>query len=277
MALNLVSLVWLFTLTISTSTLALNRSSFPIDFIFGTSTSAYQYEGGAKEGGKGTNIWDTFTKKYPEKIADRNTGEVSVDGYHLYKEDVGIMKYMNLDAYRLSISWSRILPSGRISGGINEEGITYYNNMINELLANGIEVFATIFHWDLPQALEDEYGGFLSPLIVFDFRDYAELCFKEFGDRVKHWITINEPSTYTTAGYVIGMFPPGRCSDWLNLNCTGGDSGTEPYLVAHHLLLAHAAAVQVYKTKYQVYDTIDNRRLSTTYAILGWTTIAKVL
>ncbi|CAL5189680.1 unnamed protein product [Lathyrus oleraceus] len=242
MALNLVSLVWLFTLTISTSTLALNRSSFPIDFIFGTSTSAYQYEGGAKEGGKGTNIWDTFTKKYPEKIADRNTGEVSVDGYHRYKEDVGIMKYMNLDAYRLSISWSRILPSGRISGGINEEGITYYNNMINELLANGIEVFATIFHWDLPQALEDEYGGFLSPLIVFDFRDYAEHCFKEFGDRVKHWITINEPSTYTTAGYVIGMFPPGRCSDWLNLNCTGGDSGTEPYLVAHHLLLAHAAA-----------------------------------
>ncbi|CAI8585867.1 unnamed protein product [Vicia faba] len=272
MALNLVYLLWLFIL-ISTSTLALknfskdispnisanvfdvtslNRSSFPNDFIFGTSTSAYQYEGGVKEGGKGTSIWDTFTKKYSEKIVDRNTGEVSVDGYHRYKEDVGIMKYMSLDAYRLSISWSRILPNGRISGGINQEGITYYNNLINELLANGIEVFVTLFHWDLPQALEDEYGGFLSPLIVFDFLNYAELCFKEFGDRVKHWITINEPSTYTIAGYAIGMFPPGRCSDWQNLNCTGGDSATEPYLVAHHLLLAHAAAVQVYKTKYQV-------------------------
>ncbi|RHN56530.1 putative beta-glucosidase [Medicago truncatula] len=205
---------------------SLNRSSFPTNFIFGASNSAYQYEGSAKEGGKGTSIWDTFTHKYPEKIIDRSNGDVSIDGYHRYKEDVGIMKYMNLDAYRLSISWSRILPS--------------------------IEVFVTLFHWDLPQALEDEYGGFLSPRIVNDFRDYAELCFKEFGDRVKYWITINEPSTYCTGGYVVAIFPPGRCSDWQNLNCTGGDSGTEPYLVAHHLLLAHAAAVQVYKTKYQV-------------------------
>ncbi|WJX63614.1 Beta-glucosidase 12 [Trifolium repens] len=231
---------------------SLNRSSFPKEFIFGTSTSAYQYEGASKEDGKGTSIWDTFTHKYPDKIIDRSNGDVAIDGYHRYKEDVGIMKYMNLDAYRLSLSWSRILPNGRISGGINQEGITYYNNYINELIANGIEVFLTLFHWDLPQALEDEYGGFLSPRIVSDFRDYAELCFKEFGDRVKYWITVNEPSTYTTAGYAIGMFPPGRCSDWQNLSCTGGDSGTEPYLVAHHLLLAHAAAVQVYKTKYQV-------------------------
>ncbi|OIW03742.1 hypothetical protein TanjilG_30018 [Lupinus angustifolius] len=143
-----------------------------------------------------------------------------------YQEDVGIMKNMSFDAYRLSISWSRILPS--------------------------IQPFVTLFHWDLPQALEDEYGGFLSPQIVNDYRDYAEVCFKEFGDRVKHWITLNEPSTYSTGGYSIGMFPPGRCSDWQNLNCTGGDSATEPYLVAHNLLLAHAAAVQLYKTKYQV-------------------------
>ncbi|CAJ2652567.1 unnamed protein product [Trifolium pratense] len=103
-----------------------------------------------------------------------------------------------------------------------------------------------------------------------DFRDYAELCFKEFGDRVKYWITVNEPSTYTTAGYVIGMFPPGRCSDWQNLNCTGGDSGTEPYLVAHHLLLAHVAAVQVYKTKYQVPLLLKSQTTSQ----MGWIGIA---
>ncbi|CAI8585869.1 unnamed protein product [Vicia faba] len=148
---------------------SLNQNNFPRDFVFGTSTSAYQYEGGAMEDGK-----------------EQVYGYLKISG-----------------CIQVIISWSRILPNGRISGGVNQEGITYYN----DLLAN---------------ALEDEYGGFLSPLIVFDFRDYAELCFKEFGDRVKYWITINEPSTYTTSGYAIGMFPPGRCSDWQNLNCTGG-------------------------------------------------------
>nr|XP_012571852.1 LOW QUALITY PROTEIN: beta-glucosidase 12-like [Cicer arietinum] len=162
------------------------------------------------------------------------------------------MTNMNLDAYRFSISWSRILPKGKLDGGINQEGIIYYNNLINELLANGLQPFVTLFHWDIPQALEDEYGGFLSPHIVNDFRDYAELCFKEFGDRVKHWITLNEPLTYSMGGYAVGLFAPGRCSKWLNSNCTGGDSGTEPYLVSHHQLLAHATAVEVYKKKYQV-------------------------
>ncbi|XP_019457141.1 PREDICTED: cyanogenic beta-glucosidase-like [Lupinus angustifolius] len=231
---------------------SLNRTSFPPGFIFGSAASAYQYEGAANEDGRGACIWDTFAHKYPEKIMDGSNADVPIDEYHMYKEDVGIMKNMSFDAYRLSISWSRILPKGRLSGGINQEGIKYYNNLINELVANGIQPFVTLFHWDLPQALEDEYGGFLSPQIVNDYRDYAEVCFKEFGDRVKHWITLNEPSTYSTGGYSIGMFPPGRCSDWQNLNCTGGDSATEPYLVAHNLLLAHAAAVQLYKTKYQV-------------------------
>ncbi|XP_061367286.1 beta-glucosidase 12-like [Gastrolobium bilobum] len=167
------------------------------------------------------------------------------------QEDVGIMKDMNVDAYRFSISWSRILPKGKLSGGINQEGVKYYNNLINELLANGLQPFVTLFHWDLPQTLEDEYGGFLSPRIVNDFRDYAELCFKEFGDRVKHWITLNEPWSYSTNGYTTGIHAPGRCSQWLNPNCTGSDSGKEPYLVSHHQLLAHAAAVQLYKKKYQ--------------------------
>ncbi|XLT41261.1 hypothetical protein HN873_072553 [Arachis hypogaea] len=116
---------------------SLNRSSFPKDFIFGTASSSYQYEGAAKEGGRGESIWDTYTHKYPERIKDRSNGDVAIDEYHRYKEDVGIMKDMNLDAYRFSISWSRILPKGKLSGGINQEGIKYYNNLIDELLSNG--------------------------------------------------------------------------------------------------------------------------------------------
>ncbi|XP_031387970.1 cyanogenic beta-glucosidase-like [Punica granatum] len=167
------------------------------------------------------------------------------------QEDVGIMKEMGLDVYRLSISWSRILPMGRISGGVNQKGVQYYNNLLNELLANGIQPFVTLFHWDLRQALEDEYGGFLSPLIAGDFRDHTELCFKEFGDRVKHWITLNEPWSYSVIGYAMGLSAPGRSSEWQHLNCTGGDSSTEPYLVAHNQILAHATAAKLYRETYQ--------------------------
>ncbi|KAK7262563.1 hypothetical protein RJT34_30137 [Clitoria ternatea] len=231
--------------------LSLNRNSFPQGFIFGGGSSSYQVEGAAMEGGKGQSIWDTFTHKYPDKIQDRSNGDAAIDTYHRYKEDVQIMKDMNLDSYRFSISWPRILPKGKLSGGINQEGINYYNNLINELVADGIKPLVTLFHWDLPQLLEDEYGGFLSPRIIKDFRDYADLCFKEFGDRVKFWVTLNEPWTYSQKGYANGQLAPGRCSSWLHSNCTGGDSGTEPYLVTHHQLLAHVAAVHVYKTKYQ--------------------------
>ncbi|GMY16390.1 beta-glucosidase 12-like isoform X1 [Fagus crenata] len=232
-------------------TASFNRTSFPRGFIFGTASASYQYEGAANEGGKGPSIWDTYTHRYPGKVKDGSNGDVAVDQYHRYKEDVEIMKEMNFDAYRFSISWPRVLPKGKVSGGVNREGIKYYNNLINELLANGLQPFVTLFHWDLPQALEEEYGGFLSPHIVDDFRDYAELCFKEFGDRVKHWITLNEPWTYSYGGYTYGILAPGRCSSWQNLNCLGGDSGTEPYLVSHNQLLSHAAAVKVYKQKHQ--------------------------
>lgn len=227
---------------------ALNRSSFPPGFIFGSAGAAYQFEGGAKEGGRGPSIWDTFTHKYPDKITDRSNGDVAIDSYHRYKEDVSIVKDMGWDAYRFSISWSRILPTGMLSGGVNQEGIKYYNNLINELVANGIKPFVTIFHWDLPQGIEDAYGGFLSPKSVDDFRNYAEICFREFGDRVKHWITLNEPHTFSNAGYTSGVFAPGRCSN--HTQCNGGNSGTEPYLASHHQLLAHAAAVKVYREKF---------------------------
>ncbi|KAB2602722.1 cyanogenic beta-glucosidase-like [Pyrus ussuriensis x Pyrus communis] len=211
------------------SSASLNRSSFPKGFVFGTVSSAYQYEGAANEGGRGPSIWDTYMHNHPGISSVLFvTGDVAVDEYHRYKEDVEIMKDIGLDAYRFSISWSRLLPDGKPSGGVNYEGIKYYKNLIDELLANGLKPFVTIFHWDFPQGLEDDYSSFLSPKVVDDFQDDAELCFRESGDKVKHWITLNEP-----------------------LSVSKNDSGTEPYLVTHHQLLAHAAAVKLYREKYQ--------------------------
>ncbi|MCE0480948.1 hypothetical protein HAX54_038257 [Datura stramonium] len=227
-----------------------NRTSFPPDFVFGASSAAYQIEGAALTGGRGPSIWDTFTRQHPEKIFDASTGDVAVDFYHRYKEDIRMLKEVGLKAFRLSISWTRILPYGKVSKGVNPEGIKFYNNVINELIANGITPFVTLFHWDTPQALEDEYGGFLSSKIAKDYGDYVDICFKEFGDRVKYWITLNEPLSYSMNGYTKGTFAPGRCSNYVG-NCTEGNSGTEPYIVAHNLLLAHATGVKVYREKYQ--------------------------
>ncbi|KAK1551795.1 hypothetical protein Q3G72_004941 [Acer saccharum] len=230
-----------------------NRSLFPAGFTFGAGSAAYQSEGAASIDGRGPSIWDTFTKNHPEKIWDRKSGEVADDFYHRYKDDIQIMKRLGLNSFRFSMSWSRLLPKGKLSGGVNPLGVKFYNNVINELLANGMTPFVTLFHWDLPQALEDEYGGFLSSKIVKDFQDYSDFCFKTFGDRVKHWVTMNEPYSYSNNGYNGGTFAPGRCSSYMG-NCTAGDSSTEPYIVAHNLLLSHAVAVKIYKTKYQAYQ-----------------------
>ncbi|EEE65609.1 beta-glucosidase 24 precursor [Oryza sativa Japonica Group] len=229
----------------------IRRSQFPEDFFFGTASSAYQYEGAVREGGRGPSIWDTFTHNHPEKIANGSNGDIAIDSYHRYKEDVGIMKGLGLNAYRFSVSWPRILPNGKLSGGVNLEGIKYYNNLIDELISKGVEPFVTLFHWDSPQALEQQYGGFLSNLIVEDFRDYADICFREFGDRVKYWITFNEPWSFSIGGYSNGILAPGRCSSQGKSGCSKGDSGREPYIVAHNQLLAHAAVVQIYREKYQ--------------------------
>ncbi|KAK1266618.1 Beta-glucosidase 12 [Acorus gramineus] len=228
-----------------------HRSGFPDGFIFGTASSAYQLEGGASEGGRGPSIWDTFTHNHPGMIKDHSTGDVATDSYHRHKEDVALMKDMGFDAYRFSISWSRILPTGSLGGGVNKEGIKYYNNLINELISNGMQPFVTLFHWDSPQGLEDRYAGFLSPNIVADYRDYADVCFREFGDRVKHWITFNEPWSFCALGYARGLHAPGRCSPSEAGGCRRGDSGREPYIVAHHQLLAHAEAVKLYRNKYK--------------------------
>ncbi|KAG4384794.1 hypothetical protein AAZX31_13G324400 [Glycine max] len=238
-----------------------NRHSFPAGFTFGASSSAYQFEGAAKEYGRGPSIWDTFINQHPGKIADGTNGDRALDQYHRYKEDVQIMKGMNLDAYRFSISWSRILPNGKLSGGINREGINYYNNLIHELQTKGLKPFVTLFHWDLPQALENEYKGFLSESIIDDFGDYAKFCFEEFGDRVKHWITFNEPHIFSSHGYAYGTKAPGRKSQGLRPD----SGGTEPYRVSHNILLAHAKAVQLYRNSYkesqngEIGITLDSR------------------
>ncbi|WVZ81293.1 hypothetical protein U9M48_028686, partial [Paspalum notatum var. saurae] len=240
----------------------ISSSQFPKGFLFGTASSAYQYEGAVREGGRGPSIWDTYTHTHPghmplcsssaqEKIANGSNGDIAIDSYHRYQEDVKIMNDIGFNAYRFSISWTRILPNGKLSGGVNMEGIKYYNNLINKLISKGVEPFVTLFHWDSSQALEQQYGGFLSPLIVEDFRDYANICFREFGDRVKNWITFNEPWSFSIGGYASGMLAPGRCSVWENSGCSMGDSGREPYIVAHNQLLAHAAAVQMYRDRYQ--------------------------
>ncbi|OIV93213.1 hypothetical protein TanjilG_27392 [Lupinus angustifolius] len=157
------------------------------------------------------------------------------------------MKDLGVDAYRFSISWSRIFPNG--SGAINQAGVDHYNKVINALLAKGIEPYVTMYHWDLPQALEDKYLGWLSNEIINDFANYAETLFQKFGDRVKQWITFNEPHSFTVQGYDTALHAPGRCSI-LQL-CKAGNSSTEPYIVAHNVLRSHASVADIYRKKYK--------------------------
>ncbi|KAF0905854.1 hypothetical protein E2562_008889 [Oryza meyeriana var. granulata] len=137
------------------------------------------------------------------------------------------------------------------TGEVNQAGINHYNKLINALLAKGIEPYVTLYHWDLPQALEDKYTGWLDRQIINDYALYAETCFKAFGDRVKHWITFNEPHTVAVQAYDSGMHAPGRCSVLLHLYCKKGNSGTEPYIVAHNMILSHATVSGIYRKKYK--------------------------
>jgi len=216
-----------------------NHSVFPPDFLWGAATSAYQIEGGSTAGGRGPSIWDTWCVKSRDNC-NGDTGEVGDDHYHLWEEDIELMNNLGLKAYRFSVSWSRILPNG--TGDINEAGISFYNDIIDALLEHNIEPFITLYHWDLPQALEDRYGGWANRDIVEDFGDYARICFKAFGDRVKYWITINEGWTTAIHGYEEGSNAPGF------MGRDVGGTG-KPYEVGHHLLLAHARAVEVFRTE----------------------------
>ncbi|KAK4750363.1 hypothetical protein SAY87_027812 [Trapa incisa] len=225
-----------------------SRYDFPPGFVFGSGTSAYQVEGAVEEDGRTPSIWDTFAHA---GYIHGATGDVACDGYHKYKEDVQLMVETGLDAYRFSISWSRLIPHGR--GPVNPKGLQYYNNLINELIKHGIQPHVTLFNFDHPQELEDEYGGWVSRRIVKDFTAYAEVCFREFGDRVRYWVTINEPNVFSIGGYDIGISPPRRCSPPFGFsNCLRGNSSSEPYLAVHNILLSHASAAKLYREVYQV-------------------------
>ncbi|AES61791.2 glycoside hydrolase family 1 protein [Medicago truncatula] len=223
------------------------RHDFPVDFVFGSGTSAYQVEGAANEDGRTPSIWDTFAHA---GFARGGNGDVACDTYHKYKEDVQLMVETGLEAYRFSISWSRLIPNGK--GPVNPKGLQYYNNLINELIRNGIQPHVTLHNYDLPQALEDEYEGWLSREVIKDFTNYADVCFREFGDRVKYWTTVNEPNIFAVGSYDQGITPPQRCSPpFCLIESTKGNSTFEPYLVVHHILLAHSSAVRLYRRKYR--------------------------
>ena len=215
-------------------------------FRWGVATAAYQIEGATAEDGRGSTIWDIFSGE-PGKIHNGDTGTLADDSYHKVVEDIQLIKNMGLKSYRFSIAWSRIMPTGQLP--VNEQGIAHYNFLLDELVKAGIEPLVTLYHWDLPQGLHDQYGGWLSPQIEEDFARYADVCFTAFGDRVKLWTTMNEPWTVSFLGYVTGAFAPGRCSN--RLQCTEGNSSTEGYIAAHNILNSHAAAVELYREKYQ--------------------------
>lgn len=226
----------------------IDSNEFPPGFLFGASTSAYQIEGGVSEGNRGPSNWDIFSH-LPGKIKDGSNGDVAADHYHRYKEDVELMHYLGLSSYRFSISWSRVLPKGKF-GDVNPAGIEFYNNLIDALLLKGIQPFVTLNHFDIPQELEDRYGAWLSPEIQKDFAHFADVCFKTFGDRVKFWVTVNEPNYLVILSYINGRYPPNHCSEPYG-NCPCGNSSYEPYVAGHNILLSHAAAVDIYKKNYE--------------------------
>lgn len=204
---------------------------FPKGFIFGAATAAYQVEGGWNEGGRGVSIWDTYSHT-PGKIENGDTGDIAADHYHRYKEDVAMIKSMNHTGYRFSISWSRIFPEG--TGKVNEAGARFYDNLIDELLNAQIDPNVTLFHWDLPQALSDK-GGWPHRGIIDAFADYAEFCFRRYGDRVKKWATFNEAYIIAIGGYQTGNFAPGFQDPQMAIQAS------------HHINLAHAAAYERFK------------------------------
>jgi len=206
---------------------------FPEGFIWGSITAAYQIEGAWNEDGKGVSIWDTFTHT-PGKIERGENADVAVDHYHRFPEDIGLMKELGLKAYCLSLSWSRILPEGR--GKVNQAGLDFYDRLIDELLEHGIDPYVMLYHWDLPQALQEQ-GGWGNRTIFEPFNEYATVVARRFGDRVRNWVTHNEPMVITYAGNVLGNLAPGLQDPMLGLS------------VAHNLLVSHGQAVKILRTE----------------------------
>lgn len=209
------------------------------DIAFGVAGAAYQTEGATSADGRGPSVWDIYVKS-GGKIRDGSTADVAVDHYYRYKEDVALMKQLGVKNFRFSISWSRLIPSGRKGSAVNQKGVDFYNNLINELLKNGITPAVTLYHWDLPQGNQDVYKGFMDRQIVDDFVYFADTAFSKFGDRVKKWITFNEPWVVCSLQYGNGDFAPGIAE---------GDKGK--WTCGHNLLLSHAFAVKSYRDKFQ--------------------------
>ncbi|MFP3905805.1 MAG: GH1 family beta-glucosidase [Acidimicrobiales bacterium] len=205
-----------------------NPPRFPPDFIWGVATSSYQIEGGADVDGKGESIWDRFCTE-PGRIADGTTGADGVDHYHRWPEDVTLMAELGVDAYRFSISWPRVIPNG--TGTVNKAGLDFYDRLVDALLAKGITPLPTLYHWDLPQALQ-EAGGWPVRDTAHAFADYAEVVARRLGDRIGTWLTLNEPFVAAHLGHVLGIHAPGHTST------------AEGFAASHHLLLAHGLAVE---------------------------------
>jgi beta-glucosidase len=205
-----------------------DRSLFGDDFEWGVSTAAFQMEGAHDADGKGESIWDAFTAK-KGKVKGGHNAEIACDFYNNYKADIDLVKKLNIPNFRFSISWTRILPQG--TGEVNVAGVEYYNNVINYCLEQGIEPWVTIYHWDLPQALESK-GGWTSRDVIEWFTNYTAICAQHFGDKVKHWMVMNEPSVFSGAGYFFGIHAPGR-------------TGIRNFLpVIHHIVLSMVAGAK---------------------------------
>jgi beta-glucosidase len=209
----------------------MQRLEFPKDFIWGTATASYQVEGAGHEGGRSECIWDTFSRK-PGAVYAGENGEVACDQYHRYAEDIALMADLGFKSYRFSIAWSRIIPAG--TGNVNPEGVAYYRKLCEELHKKGIKACATIYHWDLPQALEDK-GGWTERSITGAFEEYAKVCFAQLGELVDQWITINEPFCIAYLGYLFGVHAPGIRDTQKAIRAV------------HHINLAHGLAVQAYR------------------------------
>ena len=206
---------------------------FPPAFLWGSATASYQVEGAVAEDGRGESIWDRFSHT-PGKIANGETGDVACDHYHRYPEDVDLMADLGLNAYRFSIAWPRLFPNG--DGRLNPAGLDFYQRLVDRLLERGITPMATLYHWDLPLALQDRQGGWIGRDTAHRFADYAAVAFAGLGDRVGHWITLNEPWVSAFLGYHARACTP-RASDDL----------TSAVRAAHHLLLGHGLAVDAFR------------------------------
>ncbi|MEA1786528.1 GH1 family beta-glucosidase [Arenibacter sp. GZD96] len=222
----------------------LRKDDFGADFVWGVSTAAYQIEGGYNAADKGPSIWDTFVSKKGTIFKDQH-GEVACDFYHRYREDILLMKSMNIPHFRFSLSWSRLIPEG--IGTPSEEGIAFYNKVIDFCLECGITPWVTLYHWDLPQALEDK-GGWTNRDIRLWFEAYATLCATQFGDRVTHWMVLNEPMVFTGAGYFLGIHAPGR-------------KGLKNFIPAvHHAVLCQALGGKILR------KLVSNAFIGTTFS-----------